>query len=80
MILQAFYKQKGQPCPFDLSPGAVGITGVGAQLLEQLFTPPVGLDPALARAIDEFMAQKNERETRIKDLTAKAAAGLNTYL
>jgi len=75
MILEAYYKRMGTTCPHDLSRGGIGVVGVGPQLLDELFTLPMGLDPALAKAIEDFMAQKKARESKIKELEGKAAAG-----
>jgi len=75
LILAAYYKRKGMACPHDLTRGGIGISGVGPQLLDELFTIPVGLPPELERAIAEFMAQKRQRETKLKDLETAAAAG-----
>jgi hypothetical protein len=75
MILAAYYKRKEQDCPFDLSKGGVGITGVGPQLLDELFTLPIGLDPELIAAIEEFTQKKKAREAKIKELQDKAGQG-----
>jgi len=75
MILEAYYKRVGTPCPYDLTLGGIGVVGVGPQLLDELFTLPMGLDPALAKAIEDFMAQKRAREEKVKELETKAAAG-----
>jgi len=75
MILEAYYKRIGSACPHDLSMGGVGVVGVGRELLEELFTLPLGLDPALAKAIEDFMAQKKARESKLKGLETTAAAG-----
>jgi hypothetical protein len=75
MVLQTFYKRLDKPCPYDLSKGGIGVVGVGPQLLDQLFTPPVGLDPELEAAIEAFTAQKRAREEKLKDLNAKVALG-----
>jgi hypothetical protein len=75
MILEAYYKRTGLACPHDLSNGGVGVVGVGKELLDELFTLPMGLDPALAKAIEDFMAQKKAREAKVKELEGKAAAG-----
>ena len=52
-----------------------GLTGCGDVLLEELFTFPAGLDPAVEEAIEEFMAQKKRKAQMVKDLEAKAALG-----
>jgi len=73
--LEAYYKRMGTACPHDLTMGGVGVVGVGRELLDELFTLPLGLDPALAKAIEDFMAQKRARESKIKELEVKAAGG-----
>jgi hypothetical protein len=75
MILEAYYKRTGTSHAFDLTRGGIGVVGVGPQLLDELFTLPMGLDPALAKAIEDFMAQKKARESKVRDLEGKAAAG-----
>jgi hypothetical protein len=75
MILQEYYKRTGETCREDLSKGGIGITGVGYKLLEELYTFPIGLDPELERAIEEFTAKKKAREAKVRELTEKAAQG-----
>lgn len=75
MILKAYYKRHEQNCPHDFSRGGIGVTGVGAELLEELFTMPMGLDPELEAAIEEFTAQKNARLEKMKQLEDTAAKG-----
>lgn len=75
MILEEYYKRTGEHCPHDLSNDGIGVTGVGAQLLDELFTMPEGLDPALAKAIEDFTASKRARESKMKDLEDTAAKG-----
>jgi len=53
----------------------VGVKGVGPKLLEELFTLPIGLDPALEKAIEEFTQKKREREKRMATLEDKVALG-----
>lgn len=75
MILHAYYKRTGEAIKEDLSHGGVGVTGVGPMLLEELFTLPVGLDPELEKAIEEFTAKKKAREDKLQDLQEKASHG-----
>jgi hypothetical protein len=75
MILTEYYKRIEEECKFNLAKGGVGVTGVGFQLLDELFTLPVGLDPELEKAIEEFTAKKKTRETKMKDLNEKSAQG-----
>jgi len=71
MILQEYYKRTGEISKDDFSKGGIGITGVGFKLLDELFTLPLGLDPELIRAIDEFTAKKKAREARVNELQDK---------
>jgi hypothetical protein len=79
MILSAYFKRTNDHNPFDLSeetnPSAIGITGIGHQLLDELFTLPVGLPAELIAAIEEFTAKKQSRETRLKTLEKQAENG-----
>jgi len=68
LILEEYYKRTEEKCTFDLSRGAVGITGVGHQLLDELYTIPTGLDPELERAIEELTAVKKKRENAMKEV------------
>ena len=53
----------------------VGITEVGAKLLEELFSMPAGLSPQLEEALETFAAEKKARQKKVDELTAKAEAG-----
>jgi len=75
MILKEYYKRTGEPIKEDLSRNGIGVVGVGHKLLDELFTLPIGLDPELEKAIEEFTALKKARENKLKDLTEKAAIG-----
>jgi len=75
MILTAYYKRTGESCPYDLSHDGVGLKDVGKYLLDELFTMPMGLDPELERAIEEFTKAKKAREDKLKDLRTKSDAG-----
>jgi len=75
MVLREFYKRHETNPVEDLSNDGVGLTGVGDKLLEELFAPKSGLPPELVAAIEEFTAKKREKEAKVKDLEAKAAAG-----
>ena len=55
--------------------GGIGIKGVGPILLEELFTLPVGLDPELEAALEEFTAKKKAEEAKLRVLEEKAALG-----
>merc|ERR1712063_49200 len=75
MIITEYYKRTGESNPYDLSQDGIGVTGVGQILLDELFTLPLGLEPALAKAIEEYTSTKKARETQMKTLSEKAAAG-----
>eukprot|EP01111_Echinosteliopsis_oligospora_P015795 TRINITY_DN635_c0_g1_i1.p1 TRINITY_DN635_c0_g1~~TRINITY_DN635_c0_g1_i1.p1 ORF type:complete len:266 (-),score=111.07 TRINITY_DN635_c0_g1_i1:99-896(-) len=75
MVLSEYSKRTHTPPPKDIDNQCIGVIGVGDQLLDELFTLPMGLDPELEKAIEEFMAQKRAKEQKVKDLEVKAAAG-----
>lgn len=68
MILKDYYKRTGDQINIDLNSNGIGLTGVGNMLLDELFFIPVGLDPKLEQAIEEFFAEKREKEQIIKKL------------
>jgi len=68
MILQEYYKRTGEVSKEDYSKGGIGITGVGFKLLDELFTLPLGLDPELIKALDEFTAKKKARDQKVTSL------------
>ena len=73
MILKAYYGRREKSCPYDLTKGGVGVTGVGNELLTELFTFPAGLPADLQRALDEFFATKRARAKKLEKLNKKAA-------
>eukprot|EP00019_Armaparvus_languidus_P004071 CAMPEP_0168602748 /NCGR_PEP_ID=MMETSP0420-20121227/14295_1 /TAXON_ID=498008 /ORGANISM="Pessonella sp." /LENGTH=150 /DNA_ID=CAMNT_0008641551 /DNA_START=420 /DNA_END=872 /DNA_ORIENTATION=- len=75
MILEEYYKRTGEKCNVDLSRGGVGVSGVGRELLDELFTMPSGLPPELERALEELTAAKKKRAAFLDDLKQKASAG-----
>src|SRR5689334_5160002 len=91
MILKAYFARHKIEPTVSLENEGVGLTGVGDFLLEELFTVPIGCDPAVTKvnnmllafifrliylqAIEDFMAKQRERNTLIKDLEDKAAQG-----
>eukprot|EP01006_Ploeotia_vitrea_P034936 TRINITY_DN65818_c9_g3_i1.p1 TRINITY_DN65818_c9_g3~~TRINITY_DN65818_c9_g3_i1.p1 ORF type:complete len:274 (-),score=182.08 TRINITY_DN65818_c9_g3_i1:935-1756(-) len=75
MVLTAYFKRVEKDCPYDLTQGGRGVTGVGPLLLAELFTLPIGLDPELEAAIEAFTAQKRAREEKLSALEEKAAKG-----
>jgi hypothetical protein len=54
--------------------------GVGDQLLDELFTFPLGLDPEIEKAIEDFTAMKKEREEKIRTLSDRAAQGIVYFI
>ena len=76
MILNAYFNRKKVTPTADLSNFGIGVTGVGEFLVDELFTTArQGTDPALLKAIEEFMAQKRAKEQLIAKLEATAALG-----
>jgi len=75
MVLTEFYKRHEISPVEKLDNDGIGIVGVGDKLLEELFEPKSGLPPDLVAAIEEFTIKKREKEKKVKDLEAKAAAG-----
>jgi len=75
MILKEYHKRLGTEPDEDLSGAGIGLTGIGPQLLDELFTLPHGLSPQLEAALEDFTNEKRARENRVKDLEARAAKG-----
>merc|ERR1712232_132592 len=75
MIITEYFKRTGETNTYDLSRDGIGVTGVGNILLDELFTLPLGLDPALEAAIEEFTATKKAREAKMKELQERADKG-----
>lgn len=75
MILQEYYKRHELDPLEDLSLDGVGVTDVGEKLLEELFSMPAGLSPALEEALETFAAENKARAKKVEALTAKADAG-----
>lgn len=55
MILTEYYKRTKENPPHTLENNCIGVTGVGNQLLDELFTLPIGLDPELVKAIEGML-------------------------
>jgi len=77
MILKEYYKRKEMTPPMKLETekDAVGLVGVGAQILDELFTWPIGLPAELEEALEKLTEETKKRETRLKTLRQKAASG-----
>lgn len=75
MILTEYFKRKDMQPTVSLENDGVGLLDVGEMLLEELFTLPLGLSPEIEAAIEEFMAKKKERESKIAELKEKMKAG-----
>ncbi len=75
MILKEYYKRKGTEPDVDLSNDGVGLLGVGDIMIEELFSPPAGLDPDLEKMMAEFSLEHTKREQQIADLEAVVAQG-----
>lgn len=51
-MLTEYYKRTGDKLPAGgITKGGIGMSGVGMQLLDELFTMPAGLDPAIEAAV-----------------------------
>jgi len=78
MILKCYCDRKESTPPWGTGKApktGVGIVGVGAKLLEELFNMPEGIPAELQAALDEFFASKRAREKKRKTLEKKAEAG-----
>lgn len=75
LILEEYYKRKGTKCPHDLSQGGKGVSGVGRELLDELFYITSTLPPELVKALEDMTALKKARSAKLKDLADKAAKG-----
>jgi hypothetical protein len=75
MVLTEYFKRHNMAPTMSLENNAIGVTNVGEYLLEELFTFPAGMDPAVQKAIDEFLATKKKKEEMIKSLQQRAAQG-----
>jgi hypothetical protein len=75
MILVEYYKRTNERVEEDLSAGGIGITGVGFKLLDELFTIPVGLDPEIEKAIEEFTAMKKAEQEKLDALVELSKKG-----
>ena len=75
MILSSHFTRRGEEPTISLENHCIGVCNVGEMLLDELFKSPVGMDEELARAIEEFVAKKRERDQTIATLSAKAKQG-----
>jgi len=77
MILTEYFKRKEQAPTMKLvaETDVIGITGVGALLLDELFTLPTQLPAELVEALEKFTATIRTRENRLKDLREKSSQG-----
>lgn len=75
MILTSYFKRKGGEVECDLSTDGVGLTGVGTQLIAELYSPPLGMDPELEKMMSEFAITHKTREEKMKELEAVIAQG-----
>jgi hypothetical protein len=76
MVLTEYYKRMEQTCPHDLSKGGIGISGVGYELLDELFYIPSSLPGDLARALEEVTEQKTARNAIMKQLQSESGMGV----
>jgi len=75
MILDSFYKRKGVEPEVELKDDGVGLVGVGDQLILELYSPALGMDPELEKMMRDFAIHKKNRETKIAELEAIIAQG-----
>jgi len=75
LILTAYMKRTNIDLKVDLSKGGIGVVGVGAELLDELFTMPEGLPAELVKAIEDYQALVRTREAKMRDLNDKSKAG-----
>lgn len=75
MILEEFFKRKGEAPDVDMGNEGVGLTGVGERCIEEMFAPPAGLDPELEKMMKQFSLAHQTREKEVADLEAIIAQG-----
>jgi len=75
MILESYYRRKGIEPEVELKDDGVGLVGVGDQLILELYSPPLGLDPELEKMMKDFAIHKKTREAKIAELEAIIAQG-----
>ena len=77
MILKEYFKrlEKAPTMKLNAEIDVVGLTGVGALLLDELFTIPSQLPAELIEALEKFTATVRAREGRLKELREKASQG-----
>ncbi len=75
VILGSYYQRTGGTITEDFSKGGIGVTGVGAKILDELFTYPLGLDASLEAAIADWSSKKQARDGKIVLLHQTAAQG-----
>ena len=75
MILKEYYARMEMEPVEDLSGDGVGLLKVGDKLLDELFTMPRGLSPALEKALEDFTVDKKAKEKKIQTLEAKVQKG-----
>jgi len=75
MILESYYRRKGVDPEVELKDDGVGLVGVGDQLILELYSPALGMDPELEKMMRDFAVHKKTRETKIAELEAIIAQG-----
>lgn len=75
LMLKEFYDRKGLEHPESLQGDSMSLTGVGPQIIEEMFAPPQGVDPELEKMMNAFAASQGERVRKLADLEAVVAAG-----
>jgi len=75
MILTSYYNRNGVEPEVELKGDGVGLVGVGDQLILELYSPPLGMDPELEKMMRDFAVHKKTREAKIAELEAIIAQG-----
>jgi hypothetical protein len=75
MILEEFFQRKGESPDVDMANNGVGLTGVGERLIEELFAPPVGVDPELEKLMKSFATSQQAKAAKMAELEAVVASG-----
>mmetsp|Transcript_71746 Transcript_71746/g.149804 ORF Transcript_71746/g.149804 Transcript_71746/m.149804 type:complete len:259 (-) Transcript_71746:84-860(-) len=75
MILEEFFKRHEMDADVDMGNDGVGLAGVGTRLIDELFAPPLGIDPELERLMKEFHVSHEGREGKIAEIQKVIDAG-----
>lgn len=75
MILKEFFDRHEMKADVDMENDGIGLSGVGQRLIDELFAPPLGVDPELEKLMREFHLGHEEREKKIADTQKIIDAG-----